>query len=292
MTTQDNYHVSSFYRCIDCVNTLDSDLHVTICGIENCPPGKKYGPCFRNDYHVHIVLAGQGTLRVENQTHHLTTGQIFVLPDQAEVEYQADLKDPWQYVWFAFNGKNALSCLKAAGFENSWVRSCNCDPDRFVEIADKIINITELTLANELRRNGYLHEALALLVESKSPKREIRHDFSPDLYVQYALQFIHLNYAHIKVNDIAKYIGINRSYLTTIFKNKLNVSPQEYLVTYRLNKGKQLLSTTNMSIQDIAAQIGYDNPLTFSKMFKNTYGKSPLHYRQDICSESTDESAK
>lgn len=131
-----------------------------------------------------------------------------------------------------------------------------------------------------------MHEILALLVETRIPRKEIRHEFSPDLYVQYAVQFIHLNYSHIRVNDIAKYIGINRSYLTTIFKNKLNVSPQEYLVSYRLNKGKQLLCTTDLSIQDIAASVGYDNPLTFSKMFKNAYGKSPRHFRQESSSET------
>lgn len=285
MTTQSNYHVTSRYRCIDCVNTFDSDLYVTICGIENCIPGKKYGPCLREGYHIHFILAGKGSLRIENQHWDLSAGQIFVLPDGLESEYQADMEDPWQYAWITIDGRNALTCLKASGFEDSWIRECNCNPDRFVEIIDKILGITELTVVNELRRNSCMHEILAMLVETKTPTKDIHHDFSPDLYVQYAVQFIHLNYSHIRVNDIANYIGINRSYLTTIFKNKLNVSPQEYLVSYRLNKAKQLLLTTDLSIQEIAARIGYDNPLTFSKMFKNAYGKSPRHYRQETAGE-------
>ncbi|MDO5411551.1 MAG: helix-turn-helix domain-containing protein, partial [Lachnospiraceae bacterium] len=290
MATQEYYHITSSYRCIDCVNTLDSDLYVIHCGIENCASRQTFGPLAREGYHLHVILTGQGTLRLQNDIFHLSAGQIFILPNGIEVEYQANMDDPWQYAWFAFSGKNALPCIKSAGFEKTWIRDCNCDPEEFAEIADKIISITELTLANELKRNAYLHEMLALLVRTKSPTQEVRHDFSPDLYVQYAVQFIHLNYAHIKVNDIARYIGINRSYLTAIFKNKLNVSPQEYLVSYRLNKGKQLLSTTNLSIQDIAARIGYDNPLTFSKMFKSTYGKSPRYYRQEFISENSEAS--
>lgn len=292
MATQDYYHLTSLYRCIDCVNTLDSDLFITFCGIENCTPGKKYGPCLREGYHIHFVLTGKGSLRIEDQYRNLSAGQIFVLPDGIETEYQADHDDPWQYAWITIDGRNTLTCLKAAGFEDSWIRECNCNPDRFVEIIDRILGITELTMVNELKRNSYMHELLALLVETKSPEKEVRHDFSPDVYVQYAVQFIHLNYSHIKVNDIARYIGINRSYLTTIFKNKLNVSPQEYLVSYRLNKGKQLLRTTDLSIQEIASRIGYDNPLTFSKMFKNAYGKSPRYYRQEICEEEAREQAE
>ena len=173
MPTQDNYHLTSLYRCIDCVNTLDSDLYVTICGIENCVAGKKYGPCPREGYHIHFILAGRGTLRIENQTWNLSAGQIFVLPDGIESEYHADMEDPWQYAWITIDGKNALTCLKAAGFENSWIREFNCNPDRFVEIIDKILGITELTVVNELRRNSYMHEILAMLVETKSPKKSV-----------------------------------------------------------------------------------------------------------------------
>ena len=93
-------------------------------------------------------------------------------------------------------------------------------------------------------------------------------------------KYIKFNYSTIKVNDIANYIGINRSYLTTLFKKKLNVSPQQYLVTFRLQKAAELLKTTNMNITEIADAIGYESPLTFSKMFKQTYGVSPLHYRK------------
>ncbi|MCC8074651.1 MAG: AraC family transcriptional regulator [Clostridiales bacterium] len=105
------------------------------------------------------------------------------------------------------------------------------------------------------------------------------HEYAPDVYVNHALDFIRYNYASIKVNDVAKYIGINRSYLTNIFKKKMGISPQEYLLQYRLSRGCELLLETRYSIQEIAQKIGYENPLTFSKMFKNVYGVSPRNYR-------------
>lgn len=283
MTQQNtNYHITSLYRCIDCVNTLDSDLYIMTAGVENCKPDKKIGPSFRKGYHIHVILSGKGTLWIDKQPVNLSAGQIFVVPNHTETRYEPDPKDPWQYAWLTINGKNARTYLSYAGFKNSWVRNCNCSPNRFLEIIDKIIGATELTMVNELKRNSCMFEFLALLAETKDPVKEIRHDFSPDLYVQYATQFIHLNYASIKVNDIAAYIGINRSYLATIFKNKLHISPQEYLLNYRLNKAKQLLCTTELPIQEISARVGYDNPLTFSKMFKNAFGKSPKHYRLEM----------
>lgn len=75
---------------------------------------------------------------------------------------------------------------------------------------------------------------------------------------------------------------LTRPYLTHIFKQKMDISPQEYLLSYRLEQGSRLLRTTGMSIQEIAGDIGYENPLTFSKMFKSAYGDSPRNYRMKV----------
>lgn len=146
----------------------------------------------------------------------------------------------------------------------------------------KILDTNELTFANEIRRVGYLYEILSTLIEAQNShkKNQNQYDYPSDTYVDYALQFIMHNYSHIKVRDIADYIGINRSYLTSIFKKQLGISPQEYLVSYRL---KKLLNYYyhQKSVSEISNQIGYDNPLTFSKIFKQTYGVSPSLYREN-----------
>jgi AraC-like DNA-binding protein len=49
---------------------------------------------------------------------------------------------------------------------------------------------------------------------------------------------------------------------------------------YRLKQSCQLLLTSELPIGEIAAQTGYDNPLNFSRSFKNAYGISPSEYRQ------------
>lgn len=281
MELSDKYRFVSFCRSMDCRNTLDSGLHMKGCGIENCISGRKTGPCRIYGWHIHIILAGKGVLRLKKQSWELSAGMIFVLQDGMEMEYEADQEDPWQYAWITVEGSRVSACLRDAGFVESPVRGCNCNPDCFAEIIEKILGASESSLYDELQRNSYLYELLALLVETGGAEKERKYTDSQDLYVQNAIQYIHRNYSHIRVNDIASYIGINRSYLTTIFKNKLNVSPQEYLVNYRLNKARQLLQTTDLSIQDIAVRVGYDNPLTFSKMFKNAFGVSPKYYRKD-----------
>ena len=113
-----------------------------------------------------------------------------------------------------------------------------------------------------------------------------------DDYVNYAVRFMESNYSGIKVSDVADYIGINRAYLTAIFKKKMYMSPQEYLMQVRMTKSQELLRKTDVPIYVIAKEVGYDDQLAFSKMFfskmfKKKYGLSPEQYRKKHDDEHT-----
>ena len=131
-------------------------------------------------------------------------------------------------------------------------------------------------LYGDKRGENNLPEAVAFAIPATQLRKVV---YSPDVYVEYALDMIHDNYDKVRVEDIARYIGINRSYLANIFKKKTGMSPQQYLMQFKLKKARELLMDTDLPIQNIAMQVGYDNPLTFSKIFKNYYGESPRTYR-------------
>ena len=48
-----------------------------------------------------------------------------------------------------------------------------------------------------------------------------------------------------------------------------------------MDKAREILLESDISVQEIAQRVGYDNALTFSKIFKSYYGLSPAHYRQE-----------
>lgn len=225
---------------------------------------------------------------MEGITYALQRGQIFVTFPGVDVFYYSDPEDPWHYAWVSFNGSKAALYLEKAGItrENP-VRDVYLEPEEFLVIIEKILNHHEITVANELTRTALLYQILALLVNSQNQnlerqKKSLPYDYSPDIYVDNAICYIHTHYAHTKVSDIASYIGITRSYLTHIFKQKMQISPQEYLLSYRLEQASRLLRTTGKSVQEVAEYVGYENPLTFSKMFKRVYGLSPKNYRLKV----------
>lgn len=256
-------------------------LYPTFCGVEQCKPAFAVGPRARNNYHLHVILSGKGVLRVGERTSHLHGNQAFLLKPHETAFYQADEKDPWHYCWVSFNGPAAKRYMDAAGFlDGVNSRDCFIDANEFLMLTWRLLECGESSIQNELRRLSLTMEFIALMIESGARVAQPRrHDDSADMYVDHALDVIRCNYANIKIRDIARHIGINRSYLTNIFKKRTGLSPQEYLLRYRLNMACRLLLTTSQPIQEVARKIGYENPMTFSKMFKNAYGVSPSGYR-------------
>lgn len=71
------------------------------------------------------------------------------------------------------------------------------------------------------------------------------------------------------------YLKYDNGYRPSTLGTHMGVSPQEYLLQYRMKQGCRLLLTTDMKIQDIAEKIGYDSGLNFSRTFRQIYGISP-----------------
>ena len=280
MSKQTTYKNIAGFRCLRNITKQTNDLYLVHCGQQQCPPGYTYDHKIPNEYHLHFVLNGKGILIINNKTYSIKKNDIFLIPKGYPVQYFADDKEPWEYVWVTFDGMMAENYLNHVHLDaDNPVITSTIAVTIYIPFICNILDTNKLTYANEIRRVGYLYEILSTLIEAQNAQSE-QYDYSSETYVDYALQYIKSNYRDIKVNDIANYIGINRSYLTAIFKKKLDVSPQKYLVSYRLQKAAKLLKSTDMSITEIASEVGYMDSISFSKMFKQEYNMSPKTFRE------------
>lgn len=95
------------------------------------------------------------------------------------------------------------------------------------------------------------------------------------------MEYISRNYSQdISLNDLAGYVHLNRSYLSTSFKKEVGVNINAYLLNYRLERAKELLVSTNNLVQEICNEVGITDSAYFSKQFKKYTGESPLEYRK------------
>ncbi len=282
---KENYRASHNFRWLGSSMKATEELCLTVCGVERCVPDKSFGPTVRRDWHVHFVLHGKGVLETGGRTWTVTRGQIFATLPGEEVFYRADASDPWYYTWVSFSGTRAAYYMERAGITPDHpVRECGVEPEQFLTFTEKILEHHQLTVANELIRTSVLYEIMALLVQTAHVPRGQSGscDYSQDTYINAALEYIHHNPGQVQVSELAEMIGISRFYLTRIFQEKLHLSPKEYIFNFRLSEASRLLRSTNRTVQEIAGQMGYASPFSFSQSFKKVYGVSPARYREQI----------
>lgn len=83
-----------------------------------------------------------------------------------------------------------------------------------------------------------------------------------------------------KIEKYAQMSNVNVTYFYRCFKKWAGSSPIEYRNTLRLSNAESLLRCTDMKIQEISEIIGFKDPYYFCRLFTDTYGLSPKHYRQ------------
>jgi len=86
----------------------------------------------------------------------------------------------------------------------------------------------------------------------------------------------------ISLNDIAEHIGLNPAYLSKMFKESFGQNFIDYLNKVRINKAKQLLESTQLSIKDIGFKVGFNTIQNFMRAFKKYEGITPGQYRQSM----------
>lgn len=103
-----------------------------------------------------------------------------------------------------------------------------------------------------------------------------------DLVTQ-AIRYIHEHYElPLTIDSLAATLECSPRHLARLFRNSdIGQSPSDYLIQFRMNKASELLIHTELTLQDIAINVGYQDGYYFSRMFKKYMGLSPIRYRQN-----------
>lgn len=263
------------------------DLRPYQSGYEDNAPSSSFGPATRNHYLFHYVISGTGVLTAddENGISHrfqIHTGEGFLIfPNQLTL-YYADAVHPWEYTWIEFDGVFAADIVNRAGltYENPIYRSV--DKMLTEEMKDAMLAMCHPLKETTFYKISKLYQfADCFIRSSASARQQLPNGSISEYYLEKAFAYIEHNFMNpISVESIAKHCHIHRNQLLKIFRNALDKSPQEYLITYRMSKASWLLTTTKLSINEIGNAVGYPNQLHFSRAFKNVYHLSPKQYRE------------
>lgn len=256
-------------------------FYLLFCGYAECDPMHHFGPAVRPNHIIHFILSGKGYYSVGEKKYKLHKGQGFLIEPNVLTRYQADKDDPWTYIWIGFGGEKSSEILKNLRLGSDELIFHSNKGNELKEIVLDMLKLNTISVHNEYRLQGLLYLFMSLLAENAAPF--IEEGISKEnSYIRKSVEFIQTHYHQpIKVTDVADYVSLNRSYLSTLFQKSTGISIQQYLTQFRITRAMELLSLTDLSIEQIAESCGYSDPLVFSKAFKKWKHQTPSAYRKE-----------
>lgn len=197
--------------------------------------------------------------------------------------YTSDMQHPWTYVWVGFSGKSAKQIVDSLGLsQENPVFSCDAG-EKLKKYVLEMLQHNHLHTADFYRTQGMFYLFISAIADA------MKDQISPtdaNTYVQHAISYIHNHISEpILIEEIADYVGLNRSYLSVLFKKSTGMSPIQYLQTCRLTKARNMLETSNLSVESIACSCGYQKAESLIKVFRQAYHTTPAAYRKEITTQ-------
>ncbi len=253
------------------------DIIINNIGFSHNLPNYSAGYDRREYYILHYIIDGCGTYTINNSTYHLSAGDGFIVIPNTTVIYRADIKNPWTVYWVGFYGNKTEYYLSRINVKISNPIFHFSDIGLLVQCMEKLYSeIQSRNISFELIL-GYFYQTIGTIQKNTSKELNL---YQPMYYYQSVLTFIEHNLRRpIKVQDLADSLMLSPSHIYRIIKKESGLTPHELIEKMKIEKACELLSTTNISIQEIALLLGYEYVSHFFMVFKKKMKITPGEYR-------------
>ena len=234
-----------------------------------------------NEYQMLYVTRGEGIFESTNQKPvKVREGDIFLLFPQEWHTYKPVDSVGWHCYWLGFKGRNMDDRVRA-GFLSPQ------HPIYHVGFSDNIIRLFDSAYKCALQEEAYSQQMLAGIVNHLigtlySLERNImwgKNSEHVDMINRARLIMSREVEGDLTIQQIAEQLGVSYSSFRKLFKEYTGISPALYLQDLKLQRAKELLTTTDMIIKEIAYKLNFDSPDYFSSKFKLKTGLKPSDFR-------------
>lgn len=226
-----------------------------------------------------IALKSAGRICVDERIFRLDAGQAFLIfPFQ--FHHYVSLEESsirWIYITFEMSQADSLEYLR----NHSWYFT-----PEFTQILDRLLEVVSSRNSTRMTRATKAQLWLTMLLHEnpvqrmKPPSSSLTKSTEAAKLLERINDFIS---SHIdqpfKLEDMARWIGYSKGYLSHYFKEHFKISPGAYVSQQRLNRAVYLLRASSLNISGVAQACGYGSITAFSHTFRAAMRCSPRHYR-------------
>lgn len=262
------------------------DINLRYCGYEECSPHFKMNPHIRSEYLIHYVTQGEGTFTCGGQTYAIRPNDIFIIYPSQVASYKTNPELPLHFSWFAFASEKAEQLLSLLGFSED-VLVQKLHPQYSIEeyIHHLVTLLNSPKYHNEFEIQSIIYSIMSNLEQSYSLSDNYRKNDHTvmSVHVKKAKSYIKCNYIYpITVAEVARHVGLERSYLSKIFHQCTGTTLQKYLLNVRIERSRFLLAHTDYTVKEISFSVGITDEYYFSRMFRQVTGMPPSQYRLNV----------
>ena len=251
-------------------NFRGNEAYLRLASIENerVRGGTKTPPSVRKAYTVECNLEGSGAVFINGRRFDIKVGDCYILMPGDVIEYYSSKEDPRRGIWCGISGNRVGEALSAAGISSDTpIAPPECF-DGAKEIMEKMIMLNgKMDIGSEYKRTALVYELLGVLTEGKTETKS-------ELWLARALDILETRYySKLSVSELAASVGFERSYFSTLFKERVGISPHEYLNKIRISEASRLLER-GMSVAEAAECVGLEVK-NFARLFRAIRGITP-----------------
>ncbi len=226
-----------------------------------------------------LCLEGRGSVRVQGVTHMVGPGDFVWVNCHHAHEHGGAADDPWEVMWVRTEGPALEKMSRILSVAQSPVFN-GFDVKAAARVYRKIF---QMMSSNAPEAPAMLHAEVARLLALAFCARQSRESQQVNVpsILHAAVERMKLFYfeAH-RVEDLAAAAGVSASHFSRLFKAAFGTSPIDWLRRERVNQAKRRLTESTDAIEEIAAQVGYNDRFFFSRDFKKLTGYSPREFRR------------
>lgn len=222
---------------------------------------------------------GKGTVQVPTKQMALYPNSFCIIPPGMAHKYQTTVADPWSIYWLHFKGVMAAAFFERLAQGEEVILSEVLFDQKRVALFEGILDVLEAGFARqhlEFANLNLWQLMTSFLFQDLFGGGGVAQNDPVSLAVKLMKEHLEIE---LSVTELAAKVHCSPSHFYTLFKNQMGYSPLKYFNQLRIQKSCHLLSFSDLTVKEISARTGFDDPFYFSRLFKNVMGLSPTQYR-------------
>ncbi|MCA0757822.1 AraC family transcriptional regulator [Paenibacillus sp. N4] len=223
------------------------------------------------------TLSGQGYLEYEQQLFPLPKGTGFLVKVPSQHRYYfRNTEEPWEFIWLNIRGEEANRIWDHVIAQEGPIIRRELDSPLLSSFWSILRMISEEKVTDKFQLSVQVYEWMVTLVRTSNHLG----GESAKPMIEKAKRFMKEHYNRpITLDLLAEHCGINKHHLCRLFQRLEHTSPLAYLRNRRVEAAITLLRTTDLPVQLIGQQCGFDSPSYFGKVFREYMAMTPKEYR-------------